>query len=77
MLATCLRYRRGKFAWFYSIITYSIVREVKVASLNVTSFTKHTDELRIMLSNNPLDVIFINETRLDETIMKTIFLDMR
>ena len=53
------------------------MREVKVASLNVTSFTKHTDELRIMLSNNPLDVIFINETRLDETIMKTIFLDMR
>ena len=40
-----------------------IMREFKMASLNVTSLIKHVDELRIILSSNPLDVIFINETK--------------
>ena len=41
-------------------------RGFKMASLNITSLTKNIDELRILLANYPLDVISINETRLDD-----------
>ena len=41
-------------------------RGFQMASLNITSLTKHIDELRILLANYPLDVISISETRLDE-----------
>ena len=37
-----------------------------MASLNITRLTKNIDELRILLANCPLDVISINETRLDD-----------
>ena len=40
----------------------------KLASLNVTSLVKHIDELRIPLANNMIDVLAINETRLDITV---------
>ena len=40
----------------------------KLASLNVTSLLKHIDELRILLANNMIDVLAINETRLDFTV---------
>ena len=40
----------------------------KLASLNITSLVKHIDELRIYLSNNVIDVLAINETRLDSTV---------
>ena len=46
-------------------------RGFKMASLNITSLTKHINELRILLANYPLDVISINETRLDEGIMNS------
>ena len=42
-----------------------------MAFLNITSLTKHIDELRILLANYPLDVISINETRLDEGILNS------
>ena len=38
----------------------------KLASLNVTSLVKRIEELRIsLLANNMIDVLAINETRLD------------
>ena len=40
-----------------------------MASPNITSLTQHIDELRNLLANYPLDVISINETRLDEGIL--------
>ncbi len=40
----------------------------KLASLNITSLVKHIDELRVYLSNNVIDVLAINETRLESTI---------
>ena len=46
-------------------------RGFKIASLNITSLTKHIDELRILLANHPLDVISINETRLDKGILNS------
>jgi len=29
---------------------------------------KHSDELRVLLSDNPLDILSINETRLDDSV---------
>ena len=46
-------------------------RGFKMASLNITRLTKNIYELRILLANYPLDVISINETRLDEGIMNS------
>ena len=40
----------------------------KLAFLNIASLPKHIDELRVLLSDNPLDVISINETRLDDSV---------
>ena len=39
-----------------------------MACLNITSVSKHTDEFRVLLQNNSLDLLTINETRLNETI---------
>ena len=39
-----------------------------MAMLNVASLVKHLDELRLMLLDKKLDVLAINETRLDSTI---------
>ena len=39
-----------------------------MAMLNVASLVKHLDELRLMLLDKKLDVLTINETRLDSTI---------
>ena len=38
----------------------------KLASSKIASLLKHINELRVLLSDNPLDVLSINETRLDE-----------
>ena len=43
-------------------------RGFKVANLNVTSLVKHIDELRILLADAPVDVLSINETRLDDSV---------
>ena len=40
----------------------------KLASLNVASLVKHVEELRVFLSNNTIDVLALNETRLDSTV---------
>jgi exonuclease III len=39
-----------------------------MASLNINSLLTHIDELRVFLSNNKLDVLAINETKLDDSI---------
>ena len=36
--------------------------------LNSCSLPKHIDDLRILMNNSPLDVIALNETRLDNLI---------
>ena len=42
-------------------------RGFKLANLNITSLVKHIDELRILLADTPVDVLSINETRLDDS----------
>ena len=44
------------------------MRGFKLASLNIASLPKHIDELRVLLSDNPLDILSINETRLDDPV---------
>ncbi|KAK2568709.1 hypothetical protein P5673_006703 [Acropora cervicornis] len=44
------------------------MRGFKLASLNIASLPKHIDELRVLLSDNPLDILFVNETRLDDSV---------
>lgn len=36
-------------------------RGFKLASLNITSLPKHIDELRVLLADNPLDVLSRNK----------------
>ena len=43
-------------------------RGFKMASLNITSLLKHIDELRVFLNDQNIDVLAINETRLNESI---------
>ena len=43
-------------------------RGFRMAMFNVASLVKHLDELRLMLLDKKLDVLAINETRLDSTI---------
>ena len=45
------------------------MRGLKLASLNITSLVNHIDELRVFLARNRVDVLAINETRLDANIM--------
>ena len=39
-----------------------------MASLNINQLTTHTDELRILLTNNDINIVSINETKLNESI---------
>ena len=43
-------------------------RGFKIAGLNINSLTKHTDELRILLADYSIDILSINETKLDDSI---------
>ena len=36
--------------------------------MNITSFPNHIDELRVLLVDKPIDVLSINETRLDDLV---------
>ncbi|EDO35509.1 predicted protein [Nematostella vectensis] len=41
-------------------------RGFKLAALNINKLTTHIDELRILLDENPIDILAINETKLDD-----------
>ena len=43
-------------------------RGFKLALLNINSLSAHIDELRILLSDRPIDVLAVNESKLDDTI---------
>ena len=43
----------------------SEIRGFKIALLSVNSLTKHIDELKVLMANKPLDVLLINESKLD------------
>ena len=39
-----------------------------MGSLNIASLTKHLDELKVLMANEPLEILAINESRLDISI---------
>ena len=41
-----------------------------MASLNINGLSTHVDELRVYLATNDIDILAINETKLDESIME-------
>ena len=43
-------------------------RGFKMVCLNINSLTKHVNELRIVLSNQCVDILAISETKLDGSI---------
>jgi exonuclease III len=47
---------------------FSNLKGLKIANLNVNSLLKHIDDLRLMLSDNPFDILAINESKLDSSI---------
>ena len=44
------------------------VRGFKIASINVASLPLHIEELRLIMADQCLDLLAVNETRLDSTI---------
>ena len=43
-------------------------RGFKLAALNINSLTAHIEELRVLLADRPIDVLAINETKLDGNV---------
>ena len=39
-----------------------------MASFNINQLTTHIDKLKILLANNDIDIVSINETKLNESI---------
>ena len=42
---------------------------LKIANLNVNSLMKHLDEIRLILSNKAVDILAINESKIDNQIL--------
>ncbi len=49
-------------------VDVSKLKGLRIANLNVNSLTRHVDDIRIMLTNYPFDILAINETKLDSSI---------
>ena len=47
---------------------YPKLKGFKIGQLNITSLVKHVEELRIFIHEQPIDILCINETRLDNPI---------
>ena len=45
-----------------------LCKDCKLAHLNIASNPKHFDQLKVFVINKPVDILSINETRLDNTI---------
>ena len=39
-----------------------------MGAININSLPKHIDELRMFVDDNPLDILAVNETKLDSSI---------
>lgn len=51
--------------------TYELLppkRGFKLPALNINSLLAHIEELRVLLADLPIDVLAINETKLDSTV---------
>jgi exonuclease III len=50
----------------------STVLPFRVGHINITSLTKHIEQLRFYLHDKPLDILSVNETRLDHSVDNNI-----
>ena len=50
------------------IVLVILIKGFKIACINVNSLYKHIDEIRFILMSSPLDVLAINESKLDHNI---------
>ena len=48
------------------------LRGFKLAHLNIASIPKHLDQLRVLMVNKPVDILSINESRLDGNILNNV-----
>ena len=55
----------GNINYSYRILPTK--RGLKIAAVNVNSLSAHIDEIRILLAENPLDILAINETKLNKS----------
>ena len=53
--------------WFYSNINSYYMSDIKIAHLNINSIQNKVDEVKNMLNRNMFDILFIGETKLDDT----------
>ena len=53
---------------FTSTLPCQKLQGFKIGDLNIASFIKHIDELRIFMQEQKFDILSINETRLDNPI---------
>jgi exonuclease III len=47
---------------------YPKLKGFKIGQLNITNLVKHVEELRIFIHEQPIDILYINETWLDNSI---------
>ncbi len=45
------------------------LKGLKIASLNINSIAKHIDELRTLMESKPIDILSINESKIDDTVL--------
>ena len=48
--------------------TFPKMRGFKIASLDICSLTYHHDELHVFMEDKTIDILGLNETKLDKTI---------
>jgi hypothetical protein len=54
---------------FQSIdFNFSNLKGLKITNLNVNSLLKHIEEIRLLLSDTPFDILAINESKVDSLI---------
>ena len=52
----------------FSLTDLNNLKGLKIACLNINSLSKHIDELRVVMLNNPLDILAINESKINESV---------
>ena len=53
---------------FLFTVGFRCPRGFKLTTLNITSIPGHIEELRIFMNTKCIDILAVNETRLDDTI---------
>ena len=44
------------------------LKGLKIASLNINIIIEHINELKVLMESNPIDILAINESKIDDTV---------